>query len=170
MEGRLRYSLLSLFVLTTLVAIALAGSFKKMTPKHDQLLIQIDDEWRVYDVQGAAYGINLEGSTYFLTVVCSASGEPNSDPPDCKLEFSIPFEDDPTEKLNKTNRFSLPVYDEKHGNLNYFYFWGFGDIDDGVFETRRLDESTINGILRFHGNTVLLNTNFKNTGIGRSFD
>ncbi|MEM9410801.1 MAG: hypothetical protein AAGA30_06785 [Planctomycetota bacterium] len=170
MEVRPTYSLIFLFVLMTIIAITLAFSFKKMSPKQGQLLIQIDNDWHEYDVQDACYGINLEGSTYFLTVVCTATGKPNSDPPDCKLEFSIPFEYDPSVKLEKANRFSLPVYEEEYGNLNYFYFWGFIDIDDGVFETRRLDKTTMSGTLVFDRRTVLLKANFKNTGVGRSFN
>lgn len=161
---------MSLFALTTLVAITMSIAWKKVVPKQNQLLVQIDGDWKTYDVQHAIYGIHMEGNVYFLTVACSASSNANIDPPDCSLEFSIPFENDPTPKLKNNSKFSLPVYDDLNGNLNYFLYLGFGDISDGVFTIQKLNESTIDGTLTFDGNTVLLRADFQDTGIGRSFD
>lgn len=49
----------------SVAAIVASVVFENATPKQGQLLIQIEDQWKAYAVEHAAYGINLDGNTYF---------------------------------------------------------------------------------------------------------
>ncbi len=170
MNPAFRYSIASLFGLTLLCATALALATKPRAPRQNQLMVRVDNAWQIYDVEDAAYGIHREGDTWFLTVACSTSSDPTLDPPDCKLEFSIPFEDDPKPIIKRNVKFNVPIYDEQLGNLNYFYYLGFGDIDHGIFVILAVNGWTIDGTLEANDGNLLLRADFFNRGVTRSFD
>lgn len=140
-------------------------------PKDEQIVVLVERDYLVYDIESARFGIHREGNTYFITVVCRSSKSAEYSPPDCHLEFSIPFLQNPEEEIRRDAEFEIPIYDQEHGNLNFFYFLGFGDIEDGVFTIDYVDETGLFGTVEANGGTLLLHARFeRNDDLRRSFD
>lgn len=158
-------------MLAAIAAVILGVVARKPTPGLNQLVVILDTEVQTFDIEFSGYNVHQEGDAWFLTVSCAASRDSNSSPDSCHLEFSIPFEANPEAKLTRNATFQIPGYHEKHLNLTYFYYLGYGDFDDGVFKIKRLKGPDIEATLVFDGGSVLVRALFKrNEGISRSFD
>ncbi len=166
---RKTYSLVSLFAITLIAAIIASITTQDRGPQQDQLRVRVGESWKCYNVDWAHYGIYREGKTFFLTMACSASN-PDLDPRDCKLEFSIPFTQGPRAEIKSGTEFNVAEYDSELGNLSYFYFLGYGDLAKGVLKIREVEPNRIEATLKANSDSLQVWTDFSDTGMTRSFD
>ena len=152
------YSILSLLILTLLVACILRWATHSRSPAAGEVLYWAEDGVRVYRVTAPECSIKSEGGEYFFSFWFDSSGQIETNQPDRNIpcmEVSIPFAFNPSHLITKNTTFQTVSHDQSGTNLtniSYSDSISHGDLVGGHVVVNHVSSTHVDATISGYNN------------------